>query len=269
MKAFFVSIPHSGEEIPALASWLRGLDEPTLMCDVDRFVDKLYEPALNSLSIPFIKTKYHRYAGDLNRLPEDVDASTVAGSNNAPGKFNRGFIWQITTTRKVLLSEPISKAQHQELVELIYNPFHRAIRSRYEEFKNQGAKSVYHLDAHSMPSLGTSEHRDPGEHRAEIVVSDCQGQSCHKNYLDLVVASYELAGFQVKVNWPYFGGRVTEQYGHPSLGQQAIQVEMNRALYMNEVTKRIVPEAAANIQPKLQKALANILQNLETLEEKS
>src|SRR5665213_1324990 len=98
MKPFFISIPHSGERVPAERPWLHGLPEPILMCDVDRFVDKLYQPALDSLKLGYVKTQWHRYVVDLNRLPEDVDQESVIGSKNPAGKFTTGLHW-IKTTR--------------------------------------------------------------------------------------------------------------------------------------------------------------------------
>ena len=59
---FLVTIPHSGEDIPDLTPWLKSLSEEILMCDVDRFVDLLYQPSLEALQIPFVKTRWHRYA---------------------------------------------------------------------------------------------------------------------------------------------------------------------------------------------------------------
>jgi N-formylglutamate amidohydrolase len=77
-----------------------------------------------------------------------------------------------------------------------------------------------------------------------------------------VVKAYEHAGFKVVCNWPYLGGRVTEMYGNPEQGQQALQVEMNRALYMNEQTKQLWPEKAKLVQEKLKKALSLIQKEL-------
>lgn len=255
---FFVSIPHSGEKVPPMAGWLQGLPETTLMCDVDRYVDWLYEPALAALQIPFVKTEWHRYAGDLNRIPDDVDMSTVKGSPHPAGMHNRGFLWAITTTEIPLLKEPVEASIHQSLVDLIYQPFHSSISDFYEKFAKNGARRVFHLDVHSMPSVGTRQHRDPGERRAEVVVSDCKGLSCSPAYRDLVISAYCIAGFKVGYNWPYFGGRVTEQYGSPAQGREALQVELSRSLYMDEVTKKVNPEPAAVIQEKLKKALQYI-----------
>lgn len=262
MIPFFVTIPHSGEKLPPQATWLKGLPEETLMCDVDRYVDRLYDPALTELRIPSVRTEWHRYAGDLNRLPEDVDASTVDGHANKPGSFSRGFLWAITTTEIPLMEAPIAASTHQALVNLIYEPFHQSIKDHYQSFVQKGAAKVYHLDVHSMPSVGTRQHRDPGERRADIVVSDCKGTSCSKNYRDLVIAAYVIAGFKVGYNWPYFGGRVTEQYGNPAGGREALQVEMNRALYMDEVTKKLRGAEAEDVQKKLKVALSYIMENL-------
>jgi N-formylglutamate amidohydrolase len=156
------------------------------------------------------------------------------------------------------MPKPMSQQQHQKWVELIYEPFHERIREHYQKLFSLGHKKVYHLDAHSMPSLGTKMHRDPGEHRAEIVVSDCGQKSCDPKFVDLVISSYARAGFRVAYNWPYLGGRVSEHYGKPELGQHAIQVEMNRALYMDEKTKKWMPEKAAKVQKQVAAALESI-----------
>ena len=258
MKPFFVSVPHSGEEVPADTPWLHGLSEPHLMRDVDRFVDLLYRPAIDELDIPFVVAQWHRYVVDLNRLPEDVDEDSVIGSPNPSGTFPRGLHWTVTTTGEALLSNPMSQELHEQLVKRYFRPFHQEVESVYAGFRQKGATKVYHLDAHSMPSKGTEAHRDPGETRAEIVVSDVNGTSCEAWFLDLVVGSYQQAGFKVAVNWPYMGGRVTQTYGHPDRGQHAIQVEMSRAIYMDEVTKQLVTANLVSVQSQVKAALQSI-----------
>lgn len=247
---FFISVPHSGEDIPPEAPWLNGLAEPILMCDVDRYVDRLYRPAADTLKIPFIVTQWHRYVVDPNRLPEDIDRDSVAGSQNPSGTFPIGLHWSVTTQGHVLIAQPMSQKNHKLLVEKYYQPFHQKIQAAYDQFKKQGHHDVYHLDAHSMPSMGTEKHRDPGQRRPEIVVSDSDGKSCSAIFKDLVIASYEQAGFEVAYNWPYKGGRVTETYGKPAEGQHAIQVELNRDIYMDEITKQLKPLAEPREQSR-------------------
>lgn len=262
---FFVTIPHSGEKVPDFCSWLQGLPEETLMCDVDRYVDRLYEPSLQALKIPWIKTEWHRYAADLNRIPADVDADSVRGHATKAGTHSRGFHWVVTTTSLPLMTGPMAQEMHQDLVELIYEPFHQSIRNQYQNFEKQGFKKIFQIDAHSMPSVGTKMHRDPGEKRADIVVSDCLGKSAQKEFVDLVIAAYVRAGFKVGYNWPYMGGRVSEQYGEPSKGHHTVQVEMNRALYMDEVTKKIKSTESDAIIQKVRNAVSYIQENLPAL----
>ncbi|MBL7543713.1 MAG: N-formylglutamate amidohydrolase [Bdellovibrionaceae bacterium] len=260
-KPFFVTIPHSGEKIPELTPWLLNLSEPMLMRDVDRFVDVLYRDSIERLDIPLVKTEWHRYAVDLNRLPEDIDQTSVAGAANAKG-FERGFHWSVTTFKEKLITNPMSFDTHVKLRNLIYEPFHQQVREKYEQLRVQTQRqTIFHLDLHSMPSLGTSMHLDPGERRADIVISDSNQKSCSRTFRDLVIAGYVTAGFKVAYNWPYKGGRLTEQYGRPQEGQQVLQVEMNRVLYMDEETKRLNGDYQ-KIAQKLGKALSYIQENL-------
>jgi N-formylglutamate deformylase len=258
----YATIPHSGEEVPDFCDWLKGLPEPILMCDVDRFVDRLYLEALQKFNLSFQTTKWHRYAADLNRVPADIDCDSVQGSANAAGLFSRGFHWSVTTLNQPLMTKPMSLEMHQKLVELIYEPFHQNIRTHYEKLNKLGREQIYHLDLHSMPSLGTNQHRDPGERRADVVVSDCKGVSSNPQFVDLVIAAYVRAGFKVAYNWPYFGGRLSEQYGRPSKGINVVQVELNRGLYMNEETKKLEVSKLPKIQAQLEQALGFILSQL-------
>ena len=257
MPNLFVSIPHSGEKIPAEAAWLKALPEEILMCDVDRYVDRLYLPSLQSLKIPYVKTDWHRYVVDLNRIPEDVDAASVQGSKNPAGMHDRGYHWCVTTHNQTLMTAPMSQALHQQLTDLIYKPFHLQIQTVARDLLKNNSQ-IYHLDVHSMPSVGTKMHRDPGQHRADIVVSDCGGTSCKSSFKDLVIAAYCTAGFKVAYNWPYVGGRVTEQYGRPNLGHHALQVELARDLYMDEKTKQFNADQALKVQEKITQALTYI-----------
>ncbi len=254
-KPLLITIPHSGEKIPDLCVWLQNLPEEILMCDVDRYIDQLYLPVLEELKLHYIKTDWHRYAADLNRIPTDIDRDSVEGSAGKSGSFSRGFHWVMTTYEHILMSKPMTVELHQKLVDLIYTPFHKLIAQKVSLMKE---KELFHLDLHSMPSLGTKQHRDPGELRADIVVSDSLGKSSRPEFVDLVIKSYVRAGFKVGYNWPYTGGRLTEQYGQPDQKHHCVQVELNRSLYMDEKTKKWIPEKAEVTKLKLADAIRMI-----------
>ena len=264
-KPLLITIPHSGEKVPDEAPWLKALPETLLMFDIDRYVDRLYEPVLKKLALPYVKTEWHRYAIDLNRLADDVDCDSVEGHTNPSGKYPRGLHWSITTKRERLMAKPMPLSVHQTMVERYFDPFHREVRAALGEIRNAGAKTTFHIDLHSMPSMGTSEHRDPGERRADIVVSDCEGKSCSASFKDLVISSYKKAGFSVAYNWPYVGGRVTETYGRPGEAQEAIQVEFNRGLYMDETSKRLIDDRLETVQKQLGGAIESVFNALPDL----
>ena len=255
---FFISFPHSGEEVPEEAVWLKGLPEEVLMCDVDRYVDELYEPVVQALGLVSVRTQWHRYAADLNRLPTDVDEDSVKGSGNPPGTHTTGLHWVKTTTGIPLMKTSVSLEVHKKIVEKYHLPFHEEVEATFQAFKGCGHKKVYHLDAHSMPSRGTSAHRDKGADRPQVVVSDVDGTSCEKHFTELVIESYKNAGFEVGYNWPYKGGRVTQTYGKPGLGQNTLQVELNRAMYLNETSKHKNNDLFSGVQDMLLKAVTAI-----------
>lgn len=261
MLPFLVTIPHSGEKVPAEASWLQGLEEPHLMRDVDRYVHLLYEPILQQLKVPTVIGDWHRYVVDLNRQPDEYDQDAVLGAANEKGSHTKGLHWVQTTIGEPLISEPISMQLHQQLVDNYYQPFHDEVARQAEEIKTAHGV-VYHLDLHSMPSVGTDMHPDPGEKRADVVVSDYHGKSAATEFLDIVRAAYEEAGFKVAYNWPYVGGGVTRRYGQPEKGHHTIQVELNRDLYMDENSKGMVDEFFVTTQLRLCRAIEFVYERL-------
>ena len=228
------------------------------MRDVDRYVDSLYIETLNRLEIPYIATHCHRYVIDQNRRPTDFDLESVENAAHPPGTHTKGLHWCQTTFGEPLILKPMSSATHQELVDKYYTPFHQQIRERFSAY---GSCAVYHLDAHSMPSRGTQAHNDPGEDRADIVVSDFRGKSCHQGFTHLVIEAYKNQGFTVAYNWPYFGGGITQMYGRPEQNHHTLQVELNRKTYMDEVTKK-KNSHFEDTQLRISHALAHIHKNI-------
>lgn len=262
---FFISIPHSGEQVPEECGWLLGLKETVLMCDVDRYVDQLYAEALSQNKIPSVITPWHRYVVDLNRTSQDLDGLSVEGAHSS-GRFSEGMglHWAKTTKGEWLLPQPMSKPLSDHLVRSYHEPFHQQVKKRYQDFFTAGFKNVFQIDAHSMPSMGTKAHPDPGQKRADVVVSDCEGHSCEFEFKDLVIKAFKDVGFDVAYNWPYKGGRITETYGHPEKGQQALQVELNRSLYMDEETKK-KKASFPQVQSQITQAITLIKENLKAL----
>ena len=107
------------------------------------YVDILYKPALAQLEIPFELTEWHRYAVDLNRIPTDVDEMSVEGAPKKAGTHPDGYHWVMTKNEIKLMYAPITQKTHEELTQLIYEPFHQSVRNDYENFQKKGFKNTF------------------------------------------------------------------------------------------------------------------------------
>ncbi len=264
--SLFVSIPHSGIKIPPEAVWLKDMPFSILMCDVDAFVDELYSPALKELNIPAVVSPWHRYAVDLNRFSTDISPLTVSQPAPSPAKSQKArqspsdIHWLKTTKGHLLIKKPLSPDLHKDLIKKYFIPFHKKIKKQIAQFQQAKGCPVCLLDLHSMPSQGLAFHRDPGAERPEIVISDYEGQTCSKALRDLVAEGYKAAGFEVAFNWPYKGGAIAQRYGQPHKGREALQVELNRKLYMDEESKQKTSNYK-RVQSQLSQALAFIMKS--------
>ena len=243
-----VDVPHAGEEIPS-----DGLDElvvgdQTLRRDLDLYVDQLWQDA-PAMGATLLAANVSRYVVDLNRAADDVSPLTVIGSmrRNEPGYYqDRGVVWRTTTDGTPVMAGPMDQETFQRRLARFYHPYHVALREQIERVRDQFGYCLL-IDGHSMPSIGRSGHDDPGSRRADIVPGDVDGSSCHGALRQLVMEHFGDqgaggCGYSVEPNAPYKGGWITRNYGQPDQGIHAIQIEVNRDLYMDEVTFRIRAE---------------------------
>jgi N-formylglutamate amidohydrolase len=180
---FILTCPHSGEAIPPEAGWLEGVPLEVLLRDVDRFVDELYTPSFQQFGLSCLASRVHRYASDLNRYPEDVDASSVEGAAAAPGAFSKGYLWVKSTVGEPVMKRPISQEVYRGLVARFHDTFHAEFLRACGLVRREFPQSrIFHLDLHSMPSKGTGAHADAGSARPDVVLSDFEGKSrCSKH----------------------------------------------------------------------------------------
>jgi N-formylglutamate deformylase len=260
-----LTIPHSGEQVPAEAPWLHDLPKETFLRDIDRFVDELYLPAIRELKVPTILTRVHRYAADLNRYPNDIDSDSVIGAPNPSGTFTHGFHWVKSTQSEPVMKKPIDPSTHDSIVREHHDRFHSLIATTIQGIRRNFGNSqpIFHFDLHSMPSRGTGAHADQGRTRAEVVLSDFEGKSCSPLFLKWTLAAFKKEDFEVAVNWPYKGGRITQRYGKPDQGHHTLQIELNRSLYLDEQTREKLGSFEF-LQVRLGRVLARIMQEIKT-----
>lgn len=230
-----VSVPHAGTLIPEAELHRYALSSEVLAADVDLFVDRLYAEA-PALGATLISTPVSRFVVDLNRFEDDLCPSVVLGSsrNTAAGYYgNRGVIWGVSTRGESIYRLPLPREVHEARIAAFYAPYHALLAAELERARATFGFAIL-LDAHSMPSVAKAAHTDAGERRADIVPGDVMGVSCAPALTRCVVDFWQEQGRTVALNKPYRGGAITRRYGRPSEGIHAIQLELNRGLYMDE-----------------------------------
>jgi N-formylglutamate deformylase len=227
-----VSVPHAGVLVPDEDRALVGADERTLLRDADLFVDRLWARAPRCGAALLVAT-HSRFVLDLNRSPHDVDED-VCAELEAPARPNpRSLIWRLSTEGKLVLPRPLTRAELEARIARVHRPYHERLAALLEERRRRFGYAIL-VDGHSMPSVGRATHKDPGSRRPDMVPGDVRGRSCAPSLSALVAAHLGACGFEVVPNEPYMGGYITRHHGRPSEGKHAIQLEVNRDLYMDE-----------------------------------
>ena len=134
--------------------------------------------------------------------------------------------------RRLDVSEAIGR------IDTLYKPYHGQLRHLVERARHVHGRALL-LDCHSMPSTAAAGSAEAGRNdrlRADIVLGDRYGTSCDRQIVDLAEHILRRFGYEVYRNRPYAGGFITEHYGHPATHRHALQIEVNRALYMDERT---------------------------------
>ena len=129
-------------------------------------------------------------------------------------------------------------------IEQLYKPYHRALRGLIQRTARSFGQCLL-IDCHSMPSSSLGREADP---KADIVLGDRFGTACAPDLIERFETAFRARGFAVVRNKPYAGGFITEHYGEPNLGRHALQIEINRALYMNEASLAMTSGFEALVQ---------------------
>ena len=231
MSPLVVSVPHAGTRIPAEDEALIVADQRTMLRDADLHVDKLYSKAAE-LGAAYLGCTVSRYVLDVNRAPDDVDARLCPEWPNG-GSNSKSLIWRLSTDGTEVQGRRLTKAEVDSRIERVHVPYHAKLKALLDERRARFGYAVL-LEAHSMPSVGRSEHSDTGERRADVVPGDNHGKACAPGLTQLVVDHFKSHDFGIVLNKPYSGGWNTRHYGQPAEGVHAIQVELNRGLYLHE-----------------------------------
>jgi len=237
---FVYSSPHSGRHYPESFVAASKLDRLTLRRSEDSFVDELFADAV-ATGAPLLHANFPRAFLDPNREPYELDPAMF--DDPLPPHVNTrslrvagglGTIARVVADSTEIYRGALSYAEAERRIRHLYMPYHEALRRLLENAMSTFGCAVL-VDCHSMPSIGGPADSDRGSNRPDIVLGDRYGVSCAPELMTSVERFFIRKGYKVARNVPYAGGFNTEHYGRPERGLHAIQIELNRALYMNEI----------------------------------
>ncbi|MBZ0216809.1 MAG: N-formylglutamate amidohydrolase [Fimbriimonadaceae bacterium] len=229
--------PHSGRVYPPSFLAATRLDPKTLRKSEDFYVDELFE-GVTSLGATQIRAHFPRAYLDVNREPYELDPQmfsetlpAYANTRSIRVKGGLGTIARIVADATEIYHSPLKMSDAMDRIGGLYMPYHKAMDRTLAAFQRAFGFAVL-IDCHSMPSSVVSADRR--KQRPDFILGDRYATSCASIITDLAQQALENLGYTVARNKPYAGGFITERYGAPSRGVHALQLEVNRSLYMNE-----------------------------------
>jgi N-formylglutamate deformylase len=238
--------PHSGTTYPA--DFRFAVDFADLRKCEDTHVEKLWA-AVPDVGGTLIHASFPRSYLDVNRTAFDIDVAMIEGEwpgEVRPSKrcleLGNGLVFSKTTTLKNIYDRKLSRAEAQHRIDTCWQPYRQTLIDALEQAK-QGFHQRWHLNLHSMPSNAYERLGLPkGKVLADVVLGDLHGVACSPEFTSVVSDAFKQRGYTVSLNDPYAGMDIIQKHGNPGQGEHSLQIELNRAAYLNEQTREALPQ---------------------------
>ncbi|MDB4007939.1 N-formylglutamate amidohydrolase [Amylibacter sp.] len=228
--------PHSGRSYSE--SFLKNslLKKPEIRASEDAYVDDLFS-SVTEFGAPLLTAVAPRAFVDLNRQADELDSAIIQGVNknilNSRVLSGLGVIPRIVSKGNNIQSGKMTIEQANLRLDKSYFPYHYKLKKLLDQTKLEFGKVIL-IDCHSMPMRSTHTLRSSDGKSPNIVLGNRFGSSCSSDIMEQIKSSFEDAGFRVSQNIPFSGAYILKNYGRPSINQHAIQIEIDRGLYLNE-----------------------------------
>ncbi|MFD3188755.1 N-formylglutamate amidohydrolase [Sedimentitalea sp. HM32M-2] len=235
--------PHSGRRYTWRFLRQSRLDEVVIRSSEDAFVDQLFDAA-PEFGAPLLCAAMPRAFVDLNRSPDELDPALIAGAQrrgqNPRVASGLGVIPRVVSNGRAIYAGKLSMSEARDRIERFWRPYHAALQQQLDEAHRHFGQAIL-VDCHSMPHEAMDGVARRGAGCPQIVLGDRFGAAAAGEVVDRIEAAFAAAGLRVTRNAPFAGAYVTQAYGRPSRRQHAIQVEIDRSIYMDE--RQVLPSA--------------------------
>jgi N-formylglutamate deformylase len=238
--------PHSGTHYPADFDYSVGLAD--LRKSEDTHVDWLWD-GVPEVGGTLVHATFPRSYLDVNRHEGDIDLAML--TDGWPEEvtptarslaLGNGLVSSLTTSRQPIYARRLAASEVAHRIEHYWRPYRRILAQALTTAAPQGPR--WHLNLHSMPSNAYERlgRVAPGP-LADVVLGNLNGVSCSAEFTELIGEAFRQRGYTVSVNDPYAGQDLLRVFGDPVRGHESLQIELNRAIYLNEQTRELLPRA--------------------------
>ncbi len=231
-----ITSPHSGCDYPQDFLDASCLDTHEIRRSEDMFVAELFADA-PQLGVPLLAARYPRAYVDLNRAPYELEQALFneplpahIGTPSLRATAGLGTVPRLVAENTPIYNHKLSFDEANQRIETIYKPFHQKLTSHLEGVQSTHGFAVL-LDAHSMPSQAS---RLAHKKETDFILGNRHGRACDTQLTEWVTDFLSQCGWRIAHNKPYAGGYITEQYSARTNGLHALQIEINRTIYMDE-----------------------------------
>ena len=229
--------PHSGQHYPSDFIALSRLDPLSLRRSEDAFMDEVFASAVKH-GAPLLRAQFARAYVDLNREAYELDPKMFeddlpdyVNTTSARAAAGLGTIARIVSHGEEIYRDKLAFSEAQKRINTCYKPYHDALRRLVIGTQDKFGACLL-IDCHSMPSRSSLSRCGTGFN--DMVLGDCYGEARGPLVIDKAEQILSGMGLNVSRNDPYAGGFTTRHYSAPEDGIHVLQVEINRALYMDE-----------------------------------
>ena len=228
--------PHSGRDYPWSFVRRTKLNEHSVRSSEDAFVDQLFDCA-PQFGAPFLMAGAPRAYVDLNRSADELDPALIEGvpraGHNPRVSSGLGVVPRVVANGQAIYSGKITLAEAERRIDTYWRPYHETLQAQLDQAHLMFNQAIL-VDCHSMPHEAMDAVARSGVRRPEVVLGDRFGAAADEAIVDRIEAAFVSAGLIVTRNTPFAGAYITQHYGRPMRGRHAVQVEIDRAIYMNE-----------------------------------
>jgi N-formylglutamate deformylase len=238
--------PHSGSNYPEDFQFCCPFD--VLRTAEDTYVDELYSAA-PALGATLIGAVFPRSYLDPNRAVDDLDSALIDGTWPSPllpshkTRSGLGLVRRVARTGIPIYDRKLGVDEIRARLDRCHTPYHRVLDDACERAHSKFGV-VWHANCHSMPSQRSAKSGKKGGHCADFVLGDRDGTTCEPEFTEFVARELRGRGYTVRVNEVYKGVEIVKRQGRPAIRRHSLQIEVDRALYMDQKTLEKIPAFA-------------------------